>query len=122
MGHRHYRPGDYVVRKGDPADAIYLLTCGQLSVAIPLADGNHRRLATLSPGMMFGELAVVQRGPRSADVRADSAAECYVLSLQEFDSLSLTRPDLKNRLLENLLRTTAQTVYRLSDEVRVLAA
>jgi glutaminase len=122
MSHRHYRPGDYVVRKGDPADAIYLLTCGQLSVAIPLADGNHRRLATLSPGMMFGELAVVQRGPRSADVRADSAAECYVLSLQEFDSLSLTRPDLKNRLLENLLRTTAQTVYRLSDEVRVLAA
>jgi hypothetical protein len=49
-------------------------------------------------------------------VRADVAAVCWVLSRAAFDSLDLTQPELKIRLLENLLRSATQTLGRLSYE------
>ena len=128
-----YRGGDYgrgvatkpetlLVRSGEPADAsVPASAAAQLSVTIDLPEGGKKRLATLLPGMMFGELSIVNRNPRSADVHADTTAECFLLSLDDFDRLSAERPALKSALLENVLRTVTQTVYRLSNEVRALA-
>jgi CRP-like cAMP-binding protein len=71
--------------------------------------------------MTFGELALLDRAPRSADVRADQAVECYVLSAAAFERLGETHPELKIRLLENLLRGTYQMVSALNVEVAALA-
>ena len=66
--------GELIVRAGDPADAIFILIAGEVSVTIDLEAGR-RRLITLVPGATFGELAVVGEATRSADVRADCPAE-----------------------------------------------
>ncbi len=118
---REFARGEMLVRAGEPPDSLYLLSRGALSVTIDLAEGGVRRLATLLPGMMFGELSIVNRNARSADVRADTAGECYMLSLESLDRLRDENPALKAALLENVLGATAQTVYRLSAEVRALA-
>jgi CRP-like cAMP-binding protein len=70
--------------------------------------------------MGFGELAIVDGGVRSADVRADSPVECCTLSKKAFENLEKTHADLKIGLLQNLLRTTAQTASRLTQEVMTL--
>ncbi len=117
---RDYEPGVLIVRKGESADALYFLVRGDVSVVVPLAAGGVRRLSTLSPGMGFGEAALIAGGVRSADVRADSVVECYVLSASRFAQLEHTCPALMIRLLINLLRSSAEIAVRLTSEVAAL--
>ncbi len=107
---------ELAVRKGDPAHELYLVVRGRLSVLAEDAQGGLRRLATLSPGMCFGEAALLEDATRSASVRADQPAVCYALSRAAARGLAQTRPELALRLLENLLRSSARTVARLSSE------
>ena len=116
-----FEAGETILRKGEPADRIYFLMEGEVSVVTELPNGELTRLSTLSRGMTFGELAAVSRAPRSADVRADEAAACYALPLVSFERLAETRPDIKGVLLENLLANVCQTVARLTHEVATLA-
>jgi glutaminase len=118
---RSFAPGELIIRSGEPADRLYLLVRGEVSVVIALASGRLMRLSTLSPGMTFGELAVVDRGVRSADVRADGRVECYALSMEAFDELAKSHPALKLQLLENLLRNVSQMLVRLNRQVIALA-
>ncbi len=107
---------EMIVRKGDPADELFLLVDGALSVLSDLPDGRLRRLATLSPGMGFGEPSMVESATRTAFVRADRASVCWVMKRADFDALDTTAPLLKIRLLENLLRSATKTLGRLSFE------
>jgi glutaminase len=118
---KSFAPGELIIRSGEPADRLYLLVRGEVSVVIVLASGRLTRLSTLSPGMTFGELAVVDRGVRSADVRADGRVECYALSMEAFDELAESHPALKLQLLENLLRNVSQMLVRLNRQVIALA-
>ena len=116
-----FAAGDTIVRKGEPADRIYFLVDGEVSVLTDLASGELTRLSTLSRGMTFGELAAVSREARSADVRADAAAACFALPVATFERLGESHPDIKLVLLENLLAGVSQTVARLTQEVAALA-
>jgi glutaminase len=119
---RRYAPGSLVVRRGDRADELFVITEGELSVMLDLPDGGSRRLATLSSGMVFGELALLGGERRSADVRADSVVECYSLSAVALERLGASDPALKSVLLENLLRIVGRLARRMTDELALLAA
>jgi glutaminase len=117
---RHFSQGEYILRKGDAAAEIYLLMSGQVSVIVDLPDGRRKRLSTISAGMTFGELAIIDRAARSADIRSDKSVECYVLSAAAFDRLGETAPEIKVALLQNMLRGAYQMVSRLNQEVAIL--
>lgn len=118
---RRYEPGDLIVRKGEPADEIYLLMSGEVSVRIDLPNGQIKRLSTLSPGMAFGEIAVINSSVRSADVHADKRVECYLLSTAAFVELGETHPMIKMTLLQNLLRNFSRMLTMVEREVTALA-
>jgi glutaminase len=105
-----------VVRKGDPADSLFLLVRGRLSVLADDERGRLRRLATISPGMGFGEPAIVEDTRRTAFVRSDQPSVCWVLKSSAFHSLEASNPLLKVRLLENLLRSVSRILERLTQE------
>jgi glutaminase len=117
MERRTYPTRALVVRKDDPADELFLLAQGALSVLSDGADGRLRRLATLSPGMGFGEPSMLEGASRSAFVRADRPSVCWVMKRASFDALGAASPELKIRLLENLLRSATRTMGRLSVEL-----
>jgi len=118
---REYAPGDYVVRRGTVAEEMFFLVSGEVSVLVDLASGQVRRLATLSAGMAFGELALVDRTTRTADVRADVAVRCDVLSAAAFDALGRDHPTIRLTLLQNMLRRAYQVVSQLNQELAALA-
>jgi len=118
---RRFKAGDSIVAIGDPADSLFFLASGQVSVTIDLAGGGTRRLTTCTPGMIFGEMAILERQPRSAVVRADTPVECWELPIADFEHLTNTHPDLKVKLLENFARSLSMRVRRLTDEVRTLS-
>jgi glutaminase len=115
-----WEPGSWVLRRGEVADALYLLLRGEVSVLIPLPQGGTQRLATLSAGMCFGEAALLDNAVRGADVRADTEVECAVLPVAALSQAESERPALAVRMLKGLLRSAASTTARLTAEVSVL--
>ena len=117
---RSYPQGALIVREGDPAEEIFLLMRGLASVTVDLPNARRRRLSTLSPGMVFGELTIVDRSGRTADVRADTPVECLVLPAGELDQLGERDPRLKIAILTNLLRNVHKVVARLGSQMTAL--
>jgi predicted MFS family arabinose efflux permease len=72
-----FTPGVAIVREGDPADALYVLTDGEVEVtARGEAAGPEHRLRTLTAPAYFGEIGVLARIPRTATVTALSECRC----------------------------------------------
>ena len=116
---RRYSPGETIIEAGAEAGEMFFLARGLASVYLPLPSGQRKRLATFAPGMAFGEMAIIERAPRSAVIVADTAVECDLLGLDHFERLSVSCPDIKIKLLENL---TSGLSRKLRDAHRALQA
>jgi glutaminase len=120
---RAFRPGDAIVRQGEPAEELLLVTGGRLSVWVPVGGaGEARRLATLEAGGMVGELAFLGREQRTADVYADTEVEAYVLCTSDFEALAALDPTTTTAFLTTLLRIVAGIARRMTNEVVQLAS
>ncbi|MBR1123503.1 SLC26A/SulP transporter family protein [Bradyrhizobium lablabi] len=95
--------GDVIFRSGDPGSALYLVTRGRASIHIR-HDGGDIRLITFAAGAVFGELALLDRGPRSATVTADEDMQGFGLSEAAFAVLCREQPDIAIKLLQALGR------------------
>lgn len=115
-----FNPAELIIRKGEAARKLYFLMRGEVSVIVELANGQQKRLATILPGMGFGESAIAEKGVRSADIRADHPVECYSLTKEAFENLDTTHTQLKIGLLQNLLTIVTERMNRLTEEVMTL--
>jgi glutaminase len=104
--HKQFAAGACVFRAGDPADALYFMFSGEVEVSVATDSGRRLRLTTLGPGCVFGELALLNRGPRSADVTANVATSCLAVP---FDRL---HGALRDRILVNMAGYFAQKIQR----------
>ncbi|MFM8337518.1 MAG: cyclic nucleotide-binding domain-containing protein, partial [Opitutaceae bacterium] len=62
--------GAVIIREGDPGDTLYLLHSGEVEVTRALSNGREDPFASLLPGDVFGEIALLNRSPRTRSVRA----------------------------------------------------
>ncbi len=115
-----FKSGDLIINKGEDADSLFFLAKGKVSVTISLPGGNVKRLTTFSPGMAFGEMAIIERSTRSADVQADTDVHCYALSVDSFDKLDQTNVNLKTTLLVNLARNLSERLRKANQEISAL--
>ena len=111
LGTVRARAGTLVVRAGDPAAEIFLVTSGSLSVFLRSENQPELRLSTLTAGMTFGEIAYIERSVRTADVRADSDVECRSLTFDALDSLVTTDSQLHAKVLRNLMRVVVSRLH-----------
>lgn len=120
MREASYAAGAAIIREGDAADALFLLAEGRVSVWLSPAERRRKRLATVTPGVAFGDLALFGGGPRSADVVADAPSVCYVLPVERLDVLSRSHPEVRTRLMANLAREMAARLRSADAEIRTL--
>ncbi len=117
---RHYARGQVIVEFGAPAGELFIIARGCASVTVQLSGGAQKRLATFSAGMAFGEMAMLDRAPRSAIVTADSECECDLLTVEEFDRLSRSHPRIAITLLRNLALSLSRKLRKANREISVL--
>jgi CRP/FNR family transcriptional regulator len=98
-----FSPGTEIIRQGDPGDALYVIVTGQVIVRASRPDGGPEALlGTLGPGSVFGEMALVDDGPRSATVRAQTRTSCVVVRRNDFLSELASSAGLARTLLLTL--------------------
>lgn len=114
--------GRTVFSEGDAGKEVFIITRGTASAYLRQARAADVRLATFAPGTVFGELAILDPGPRSASVIADDELVCYALSDESFRSLSADAPNIAIKLLANLgrelsrrLRQANRTIHQLEE-------
>jgi glutaminase len=101
-----------ILVSGQPSDdQIYFVESGQISILVPLSQGSSQRIATLGPGMVFGEMVLLGQTTRSATVVADTDVTCRVFHASDLERISSREPQLKITLLENLGRDMAGKLH-----------
>lgn len=86
--------GRVLVEEGKPGHEFYVILDGQATV-----KRGSRKIATLGPGQFFGELALLDRGLRTATVVADTDLELLVLGQREFSAVIDEVPGLAHKLM-----------------------
>jgi glutaminase len=120
LSRHEYCRDEHIVDQGDAASQLFLLARGKVSIKLALPGGKAKRLATLSPGLVFGEMAWIERTRRSATVIADLDSVCYCLDIDDFDDLVTGHGHIKVKVQENLLRIFTRNLRKANDEIGVL--
>ncbi|MBV9355572.1 MAG: cyclic nucleotide-binding domain-containing protein, partial [Chloroflexi bacterium] len=94
--------GEVAVRQGAPADAMFLVQEGRLGVWREDGSGTPRRVRTLHAGEFFGERALVERGARTATVRAEGPVLLRKLADEHFQRLLVDVPEFARRVQERI--------------------
>jgi CRP/FNR family cyclic AMP-dependent transcriptional regulator len=79
-----YARGDVIFLRGEPGEAMFLIASGTVKLGLSSPDGKEFLLDMLGPGAFFGELALLDGEPRSADAVAVEACQLYVLMRLDF--------------------------------------
>jgi len=106
--------GDVIVKQDEPGDCMYLVVDGEVRV-MHHRGGRDISLATLKAGDFFGEIALVDNGPRSADVIAQGSASLLKITQASVAALAGVYPTAAfkfliavGRILVSRLRTSNQ--------------
>src|SRR5437879_2717458 len=81
---RSYRKGESMFHQGDPGDRLYVVARGLVKVFTASESGEEMLLATLRPPDMFGELALIDGGPRSASTATLEPTTLLVITRTAF--------------------------------------
>jgi glutaminase len=114
---RHYAAGKRIVAAGEPANSLFFLQSGMVSVKLP----SGVRLASLGPGMDFGEMAILEQS-RSADVFADTPVTCLELPLDSFADYRRLHPETSLKIMRNLAAILARRLVAANAKVDLLSA
>lgn len=112
--------GGHICKQGDTGDQIYFVRRGRVHALLPLEGGKRHHLATFCRGDFFGEMAFLDRQPRSADAEAATATDLYVLSRDRFDALVKLDPTLGGRVFEQLSFALSKRLRLADTELRAL--
>jgi CRP-like cAMP-binding protein len=95
--------GTVLARAGTPGDEFFLILDGSARVEV-----SPRKHSRLQPGQYFGEMSLLDGGPRSASVVADTPLRLLVIKRRDFTTLLREAPELTQSLLATLSRRLRQ--------------
>ncbi|HEX6977663.1 MAG TPA: Crp/Fnr family transcriptional regulator [Alphaproteobacteria bacterium] len=109
---KRYRQNETIFLKDAPGSSMMAVTSGYVRITAPSPDGKDVTLNVIGPGEVFGEIALIDGKPRTADAVALTDCQLLVLERRDFIPFLRERPDICIRLLtivcERLRRTSAQ--------------
>ncbi len=114
---REVSSGTSLFRSGDRGDAMYLIDSGRVRISVEDAEGDKVILAELAGGDFFGEMAIIDGKPRSADAVVIEDARLAILSRQDFLSFVRSNSDVALEMLSAVSNRLRQTDELLRQRV-----
>ena len=108
-----FNPGDIIFEYGEPGDAIYVISSGEVEVFFKNDTGERIVLEVATRGDFFGELSMLDSGTRTASVVANQETQALRLDRHDLEKFLLLRPSAAMDLLAAMGRRHRETVERL---------
>ena len=110
---RDFKEGDIIIRQGDSGIGLYIIVSGKVKIVKNTAGGEKLDMAEHGPGDFFGEIAVLDNAPRSADVVALEDSKCLVLSAWDFKARMAVHPEIALKILPVVVKRFRETNEKL---------
>ena len=121
----HFKPDNRIAREGEEGRRFFILARGEASIRSTVRDARglySLRLSALGPGMCFGERALIDGGPRLADVIADSEVEVWAFAVDRVRALGRDHPPILITLLGNMAADLNERLQLANAEIRALGS
>jgi CRP/FNR family transcriptional regulator, cyclic AMP receptor protein len=105
--------GQLIFSRGDISRDIYLVLEGRVRLSLLSGEGRELSLAHATPGTLFGEIACLDGGPRTANATAIAAVKCLLLPQAAMAQLMETNPRVANAMVQFLCSRLRQTDDKL---------
>jgi len=115
MRTRRFRRGEVLFHLGDPGDALFVIVSGEVKISLPSETGDEAILASLGPGEVFGELALLDGAPRSATATARVPTETVMLPRERFQVLMATEAPVRDALLASIAAELRRLTRHVED-------
>jgi CRP-like cAMP-binding protein len=113
--------GSVIFRQGEAGDRLYMILQGKVRISRTAPGMGEEAIALLSPGDVFGEMALLDEGPRSADVVAHERCVLLSLARTNFEDLLFLHKDLAYEILWNVVRTLIRRLRETNDKLTFLS-
>ncbi|MDS4070487.1 MAG: SulP family inorganic anion transporter [Candidatus Competibacter sp.] len=117
---RELASGERLFAAGDLGSELFLVLRGRVDIRLPAAAYRFKRLAIYGPGTVFGEVAFLDPGPRTAEAVAVRPSELLALNWADFNLLRESHPDAAIALLLALGRLESRTLRWSAREIQRL--
>jgi CRP/FNR family cyclic AMP-dependent transcriptional regulator len=114
---RQYQAGDRIFKEGEKGDDFFLILEGRVRISKMLAGIGEEALAILDAGSYFGEMAMVDNTPRSADAIAHSSCSLGIIQCEALESLMFTDKDIAYTVLWTFVRTLAVRLRDTNEKI-----
>src|SRR5262245_46019102 len=108
-----FKAGDTILTEGEAGSTAFLIQAG--SVEVSIGEGAlAKTVATLAAGSVFGEMSLIDPGPRSATVKAVTDTECLITTYDEFIASTRSHPERAVEFMKPLVRRLRQMNERVA--------
>jgi CRP/FNR family transcriptional regulator, cyclic AMP receptor protein len=114
---RKVKKGTVLFRKGDVGTNLYAVCAGAVRISAPSENGKDAVFNLIIPGEIFGEIAFIDGGQRTADAVATENGELMVIERRDFIPVLRRNPEIAMRLLEILCGRLRRTSGQVEDIV-----
>ena len=114
---RRVKKGAVLFRKGETGSQLYAVCAGAVRISVPSEQGKDAIFNLVRPGEIFGEIALLDGGQRTADAAATEDSELMIIERRDFAPLLREHPELSARLIEILCSRLRRTSEQVEDIV-----
>ena len=119
---RSYEGSTHIFKEGDVGHEMYVVLEGKVRISKQIPGAGEEALAILEAGQYFGEMAVIEDSPRSADAIAHIPCKLSVIGREKLDQLMFTDKDLAYVLLWTFVRTLSERLRETNEKLRTFFA
>jgi CRP/FNR family transcriptional regulator, cyclic AMP receptor protein len=113
--------GSKIFQHGDVGDKLYLILEGRVRISREVAGMGEEALAVLGPGQVFGEMALLDESPRSADAVVHERCRLLAIPKDGFDDLLFLHKDLAYEVLWSIVRMLVRRLRETTDKLTFLS-
>lgn len=112
-----YKPNEQIFKKGETGDSVYFIMKGRTHIFLE-SHGSRQRISTLCRGTTVGEMALIEKRPRSADVFASEEVVCLQLTTKELNEITQENSIVALKILKGIAKELS-TRLRISNRIQV---
>jgi CRP/FNR family transcriptional regulator, cyclic AMP receptor protein len=119
---KQLKMNERIFQEGETAGEMYIIGQGKVRISKMVPGVGEEALAVLEAGSYFGEMAVIDDTPRSADATAHTSCTLYAILKSDLEQLMFLHKDLAYELLWTFVRTLSARLRETNDKIKAFFA